>query len=348
METVKERFTTALMHHRAGRWADAESMYRNVMRTDPHHADAVHLLGVIALQQGRNLEAIEQIQQAIAISPRNAEFHCNLAAAHRACGEFDLAIENYQRALDINPDLAGAYNNLGNALLEKGDRRGAEQSYARALEIDPRFDVARQNLESARAAGGACSPQTPARTRPKLRTVLHVGCGPANPQNLHGRFRGSEWKEVRLDIDPGVHPDIVASLTNMQGVASASVDAVWSSHNLEHLSAHEVPIALREFQRVLRPGGSVLVTMPDLQQIAEFVAADKLEETIYESPAGPISAIDCLFGLRSAIAGGKIHMAHRTGFTASSLRRQLGEAGFVEVKTWFAPFALWAEARKVA
>jgi hypothetical protein len=85
-----------------------------------------------------------------------------------------------------------------------------------------------------------------------------------------------------------------------------------------------------------------------LQQIAEFVVADKLEETMYESPAGPISPRDCLFGLGTAIASGNTHMAHRTGFTAKSLRRQLNAAGFTEIKTWFSPFALWGEGRKAA
>jgi predicted SAM-dependent methyltransferase len=134
----------------------------------------------------------------------------------------------------------------------------------------------------------------------------------------------------------------------MPTVPAASVDAIWSSHNLEHLFAHEVPVALREFLRVLKPGGVALVTMPDLQQVAEFVAADRLEDVIYQSPAGPITARDCLYGLGTAIAAGNVFMAHRTGFTAKSLRRHLIEAGFVDVQTWFSPFALWAEARKQA
>ena len=346
MEAVIETFAAAFGHHRAGRYREAETLYRSVLRIDPNHADAVHLLGVTALQQGRYSEAVEHMERAIALSPGNAELYCNLAAAHRAGGDFDLAIENYQRALDINPELAGAHNNLGNALREKGDTHSAEQSYRRALEIDPGFEVARENLES---AGCSRVSETEPQVRAAdtgVRIVLHVGCGPANPRNLHERFRGPDWKEVRLDIDPGVRPDIVASLTDMHGVARESVDAVWSSHNLEHLYAHEVPLALGEFLRVLKAGGIALITMPDLQQIAEFVVANRLEETMYESPAGPISARDCLFGLGAAIASGNTHMAHRTGFTAKSLERHLKEAGFTDVRTWFSPFALWGEARK--
>ncbi len=176
--------------------------------------------------------------------------------------------------------------------------------------------------------------------------VLHVGCGPANPLNLNERFRNGGWVEVRLDIDPNVRPDIVASLTDMTVVPSETVDAVWSSHNLEHLYAHEVPVALAEFHRVLKRGGFALVTMPDLEQVAQFVAADKLEDVVYVSPAGPITALDCLYGHRGMVATGNEFMAHKTGFTATSLTKHLRNAGFSDVRTWFTPFGLWAEAFK--
>lgn len=59
------------------------------------------------------------------------------------------------------------------------------------------------------------------------RTVLHVGCGSPNPRKLHPTFRGGAWKEVRLDIDPAVRPDIVCDMLDMSVVATGSVDAVW-------------------------------------------------------------------------------------------------------------------------
>lgn len=178
------------------------------------------------------------------------------------------------------------------------------------------------------------------------RTVLHVGCGAKNDQSLHNRFRGREWREIRLDLDPSVAPDVVASITDMRPIADCAVDAVWSSHNLEHLSAHEVPIALAEFLRVLKPAGVALITLPDLQQVAEFIVADKLEDVAYDSPAGPITPLDCVYGLGRAIASGHPLMAHRTGFTEKTLRKHLERAGFGNVQISFSPFALWAEAVK--
>lgn len=181
---------------------------------------------------------------------------------------------------------------------------------------------------------------------PSLRTLLHVGCGLADPCKLPGAFfTPGEWQELRLDIDPGVAPDILASITDMAAVATASCDAVWSAHNLEHLFAHEVPLALREFRRVLCPGGFALVTVPDLQRAAELVAQDRLEEAAYLSPAGAIAPLDMLYGHGAAIAAGNHFMAHRTGFTARRLEGVLVAAGFAIVRVVRDEhFALWATA----
>lgn len=177
------------------------------------------------------------------------------------------------------------------------------------------------------------------------RLVLHVGCGPPNPRKLYEHFRSPEWRELRYDIDPAVRPDIVGSIVDMSGLRSASVDAVWSSHNIEHVYAHEVPMVLREFLRVLRPGGELVLTTPDLQRAAERIAAGALEEPIYRSPAGMISPLDMVYGHLAAVERGNEFMAHRTGFTARSLTVKLRDAGFEPVRVErMADRALWAAA----
>ena len=182
----------------------------------------------------------------------------------------------------------------------------------------------------------------------ETRRVLHVGCGAPNPAKLpEAFFPPGAWSELRLDIDPGVDPDIVASITEMPMVATGSVDAVWSAHNLEHLASHEVPVALAEFHRVLKPGGFVLVTMPDLQQVAELVAIGKLEDPAYLSAMGPIAPLDMLYGFRPALAEGNAFMGHRTGFTAGTLAAHLQAAGFQAVRVQRdGHFALWGSGVK--
>ena len=161
-----------------------------------------------------------------------------------------------------------------------------------------------------------------------MKTLLHVGCGYLNKSNLKG-FDDDNWKEIRFDIDKKVNPDIEGTLTDMSLVKTASVDAIYSAHNFDHIYPHEVPVALKEFYRVLKDDGIVVITCPDMQGVCEAIAEDKLLETLYESVSGPISPIDVLFGNRREIAEGNEYMAKKGGFTYSALDRVFFEAGFM-------------------
>lgn len=169
-----------------------------------------------------------------------------------------------------------------------------------------------------------------------MKKVLHVGCGTARvPPHI---FAEGEWQEVRLDVDPAVEPDIVASITAMP-VADASVYAVMSCHNLEHLAPHDVPVALEEFRRVLAPKGFAWIQVPDLQAAAALVAEGKGHETAYVAPCGNVTAMDMLFG-HSGMSAGNPWMAHRCGFTLDTLHELMCAAGFVNVTVRAADFGL--------
>jgi hypothetical protein len=173
---------------------------------------------------------------------------------------------------------------------------------------------------------------------------LHVGCGPKRQAQTTPGFAGAEWREVRLDIDPAVQPDIIGSMTDMSGVADASMDGLFSSHNIEHLYPFEVPTALGEFARVLKPEGFAVITCPDLKSVAALVAQDRLLEPAYASPAGDISPLDIIYGHRPALARGNLFMAHRCGFTLKALMSTMQGAGFPNVIGMERPkaFDLWA------
>lgn len=176
----------------------------------------------------------------------------------------------------------------------------------------------------------------------RAKRVLDAGSGLGTKPELHPAFAG--WSVVRLDIDARVKPDLQGSIVDMRGlVADGTFDAVWSSHSLEHLYAHDVPRALSEFRRVLRPDGFALVTCPDLKAVAELVVRDELDKTAYPSPAGPVTALDMLYGFGPSIAKGNAYMGHKTGFTATSMGKLMLRAGFSEV--WTASggcYDLWA------
>lgn len=184
-----------------------------------------------------------------------------------------------------------------------------------------------------------------------MKTFLHVGCGPKHKNQTTKAFAGADWQELRLDIDERVNPDIVGTMLDMSAVADGSVDAVFSSHNIEHLYPHEVPLALAEFKRVLKPGGFVVITCPDLQSVCQLIADDKLTAPAYTAPAGPITPLDILYGHRKAMAAGNLYMAHRCGFTRKVLSATLQGSGFatIAVKARAYPyFDLWAMATKDA
>lgn len=179
-------------------------------------------------------------------------------------------------------------------------------------------------------------------------SFLHVGCGPKRkPQTTPG-FNTPEWNEIRFDIDPSVHPDIVGTMTDMSAVPTGHVDAIFSSHNIEHLYPHEVATALAEFLRVLKPDGFAVVTCPDLVSVAKVIAENKLMEPLYQSGAGPISPLDILYGHRASMSRGNLFMAHKGGFSAKSLVEQLKQAGFTSAGGVARPgrYDLWAVASK--
>lgn len=178
--------------------------------------------------------------------------------------------------------------------------------------------------------------------------LLHVGCGPNRKDRTTPGFNSPDWIEIRLDIDPSVRPDVIGTMTDMSAIRSGSIDAIFSSHNIEHLYPHEVPVALAEFHRVLRSDGFVVITCPDLKSVCALVAQDRLTEPAYVSPAGPIAPIDMLYGHRPAMALGNLYMAHRCGFTERVLVGTLEAAGFKAVTSKARPnaFDLWALASK--
>ena len=160
---------------------------------------------------------------------------------------------------------------------------------------------------------------------------LHVGCGQKTKTSTTRAFNSSAWEEIRFDIDENVNPDIIGTMTDMSKLESRSVDAIYSSHNIEHLYPHEVFTALQEFYRILRDDGFVMLTCPDLQSVCKLVAEDKLLEPAYNSPAGPIAPIDMLYGFRPSMAAGNFYMAHKSGFTKKTLIKTFEQLGFKSI-----------------
>jgi tetratricopeptide (TPR) repeat protein len=143
----------ALQHHQAGQLAEAERIYRQVLAAQPAQKDALHLLGVLALQSGKPAIAVDLISRAIAIDPNFADFHWNLGRALLACGRAGDAIASHRRAIALRADRAEFHNDLAIALHQTGQRDAAIAEYRAAIAIkadlpDPHNNLGRALFET--------------------------------------------------------------------------------------------------------------------------------------------------------------------------------------------------------
>ena len=163
--------------------------------------------------------------------------------------------------------------------------------------------------------------------------VLNVG---GNSKAIPLPPQYTEFEHVLLDIDPAGNPDVVCDARQLHTLNPAEYDAIYCSHNLEHYYAHEVPQVLAGFRHVLRDSGFVHIRVPDLQALMQTLSEKQLDLTdlLYQSPAGPITALDVLYGYGKKIAAsGQDFFAHKTGFTPTSLIKTLRQHGFPWVFT---------------
>jgi predicted O-linked N-acetylglucosamine transferase (SPINDLY family) len=138
--------SAALAHHRAGRFHEAEKLYRQILQADPCNAEALRLLGLIACEAGRPDCGIDYIRQAIALEPAVAVHHADLGLAYQAAGQIAQAVASLRQAVRLRPDFVEALNNLGALLKDQGQLDETEAHLREALRLRPGLAEARSNL----------------------------------------------------------------------------------------------------------------------------------------------------------------------------------------------------------
>jgi tetratricopeptide (TPR) repeat protein/SAM-dependent methyltransferase len=136
---AEQTFAQALALHQRGQLRDAERLYRQLIARHPDHLDVLNLLGVLALQTGRNEEAIALIARALARNDRVADFHNNIAEAYRRMGRLDEAVAHFAKATELEPALVEAHQNLAATLRAQGKWDLAAARYRRLLAIRPQL-----------------------------------------------------------------------------------------------------------------------------------------------------------------------------------------------------------------
>lgn len=125
--------------HQQGKLTEAERHYKDILRQQPNHFDALHALGIIALQTQRTQQAVALITKAIGINPDVAEAYCNRGSALSDLKRPADALANYNKAIALKPEFAEAYNNRGNSLMDLKRSTEALLSYDKAIALKPDY-----------------------------------------------------------------------------------------------------------------------------------------------------------------------------------------------------------------
>ena len=145
---VAKLLQAGLAQQQAGRLAEAEVFYRRVLSIVPNHADALHLLGIIASRGGHFDRALNLIGEAIQQDRHNSTYYANHALALQNMNRLEEAVASYDRAIVLEPNLAEAYYNRGNALRDLRRLEEAVASYERASALKPELAQVHSNRAS--------------------------------------------------------------------------------------------------------------------------------------------------------------------------------------------------------
>jgi protein O-GlcNAc transferase len=154
---VPQALAAAVQQHRMGYLGEARGLYLQILRLEPRHADALHLLGLVEEALGNSSRALELLEKAVKHSPRFASYRNSLGVAYRKAGRLDAARQEYQTALQLAPDHADALNNLANLLRIMACPEQALPYAQKAVVLQPKNALFHNNLAGVLVDLGAIS-----------------------------------------------------------------------------------------------------------------------------------------------------------------------------------------------
>jgi tetratricopeptide (TPR) repeat protein len=144
--TTAETLALAFQQFQAEQFEQAAQLYRGVLQQQPNQPEALHWLGVILCQSGRDAAGFPYLQQAVALKPDDANLHNSLGAAWMRQGNLEQAAAYLQRAVALQPNHFIAHTNLGGLLRDQGNLQAAVDHCRTALRLNPNYASAHQNL----------------------------------------------------------------------------------------------------------------------------------------------------------------------------------------------------------
>ncbi len=143
---LNQALQTAQHYHEQGKFAQAATIYQQILKVNPDHPDVLHLLGVLFAQTGEPTQAEHYIRKAIALNPKNADYYSHLGNVLKEMGRVETALSYHEKALALKPRQASIYLNLGACLQELERFESAINYYKKALKLEPKNPKILNNL----------------------------------------------------------------------------------------------------------------------------------------------------------------------------------------------------------
>jgi tetratricopeptide (TPR) repeat protein len=247
---------TALTHHKAGRLAEAQLLYKQLLSVDPRQPTVLNYHGVLAIQTGQIELAIKLLERAVAANPLDASYRCNLGEAQRQASRVGAAIASFKKAIELKPDLAVAHNNLGIVLAADRYFEQAISSYQSAIALQPAYAEAHGNLGNAlreceRLEEAISHCRTAVILKPEL-AQCHSQLGAALAEN--GEIEEAiEAYRIAIHLDPNL-ADAHMNLGNALAAQGRVQDAVTSCQTAVHLHPYSISAHWNFAVALLRAG----------------------------------------------------------------------------------------------
>lgn len=204
----------AMALHQSGALDEAARRYLKILQRAPRDFNALHMLGILRLAQGKPGEAVRLIRQALAIDPRFPDAHLNLGIALAAQGQVEAALASFRQALLLEPNLPQAHYNIGKALMEAGRPEAAVEAYAAAVRLAQFYVEAQYNLANALLALGRLEPALAGYDRVVALKRDHVEAW-LNRGNVLRRLRRTEAAAASFQQALALDPGSVEALNNL-------------------------------------------------------------------------------------------------------------------------------------
>lgn len=265
---IQRLLQDAVVHHKAGRLAQADALYRRVRAVLPNHFDVVHLSGIVALQQGRVAEAVDLLGRAHRTAPKNAPCALRYGLALTAASRAREAEAPLRAAVTLDPKSAEAWDALAHCMKVQDRLHDAVGCHEKAVALNPAFAQGHFNFGLTLSLLGRHPEALAAHDRAIAADPAYANGYYGRAQVLHQMHRIPEAVAAYdrfLDLEPSHHEARgyrLYALCHLEGVSREQLFAEHAAYG-RAVGRHPVPA----FPNTPEPGRRLRLAIlsPDLR-----------------------------------------------------------------------------------